>query len=1030
MSEIDKILLQIESDLNNTPTSALIDKLQHLDNKIVSLKSYLKRSDIYMILNEPTQAERDLTLSLSLTGQDLISKQKYLPSILLKRSILREQLGKFEEALEDINSLYSITKEPSLLQRKTKVKNAMNELKLKEEASEVLEIFKNNQETVPGSKWAVVSVTWFSRWASYVKLAQRFVKTEIPFYFDPQVFTGEHPGPIDNADIINQDQSSIMLQTTASKDICLKSLASENLNYILMPLPAFNYLSEIYTCEQTIIRQAIEINDSMYQVEVFLKLLNLGFFHKNTLSTHTLSTSCKSTLSSLKSIYLAKLNISGTSRLWKINLQLMSIDTLLALLKTNELVYIEGANLLNEQLLVDDSEIGEHDLVFVELQKQGKFLLTDNSKKIIDRCGSCLSSIKLKSVCKKCKSVKYCNNQCMQKDQKEHSKKCKPKNRSFLRCFCRSGINDTSDDDDDGKVVPIENSIKFKEGLTGLQNLGNTCFMNAAIQCLSHTNEITNIFLSGKYKSLINLSNSLGTGGKLVQAYAEVLENLWKKESGSFAPWRLKKLIGAYAPQFIGFQQQDSQELLGFLLDRIHEDLNQVKEKAYFENSEIKGKTDKDVAEESWKRHAMRNQSFIVDLMHGQYKSSLLCPQCNKYSYTFDPFNSLTLPLPLSTEKVIQFYFIFYDGAKIPLKLSIEYRESQSFSLLRVKIAEMLSLNPQSFVFVTIMNDRIKSFVEESALIESVSNFVLFAYETNLEEQQIELQVTIKKGKYMTQSYSRLVALNENNTFIDLNHEIYKKFQHCFVRASSSSQIAGRFENFLEKPAYLTCFVQTKELFCPFCCEKTCKGCPVPYSSEILRSVLKKGFVSILMVWKSNYQAFGVRLNEMNRCTEHGSVLEVSEKSKKVTVKLEDCFELLRTPEKLGKDDSWYCPNCKTHVQATKKMEIYRAPPILILHIKRFKSDGNSKEKVYNPVIFPETNLDISRWVIGEHSERPYNLYAICNHYGNLSGGHYTATCYSTLNRKWFDFKDSLVSESIDFNNAASAYVLFYRQRK
>lgn len=1027
MADIDKILLEIESNVNISPSPVLFETLQGLDNKITSLKGYLKRSELYEILKYPNEAEQDLTHSLGLTGQDLISKQKYLPSILTKRSILREQLGKYEDALEDINSLYEITKENGLLKRKAVIKHAINEGRLKEEASEVLEIFKNNQETIPGSKWAVVSMKWFSKWASYVKLAHFFVKTEIPFYFENEVFTGEHPGPIENSDIIDSDQSSIMLQTGSSQEYCLKSV-SENLHYILMPLAAFSYLSKIYTCNQVIIRNAIEINDSMYQVEVFLKLLKLGVFHKNSLQTHILSSSCKSTLSSLKSLFLSKQNISGSSRIWKINLQSMSIDTLLALLKINETVYIEGGKLMNEQLLVDDSEIGEQDLIFIELQRTGEFLLTDNPKKIVDRCGFCLSSYRLKEFCGKCKVVKYCSVECLQKHQKEHSKKCKPKSRSFLRCFCRSGFNDNSDED--AKVVPAINQIRFRDGLTGLQNLGNTCFMNAALQCLSHTNELTEIILSGKYKSYINASNSLGTGGKLVLAYAEVINNLWKKGNESFAPWRLKKIIGAYAPQFLGFQQQDSQELLGFLLDRIHEDLNQVKQKPYFESSEIKGKSDKEVADESWKRHSMRNQSFIVDLMHGQYKSSLFCPQCQKYSYTFDPFNSITLPLPLSSEKVLHFYYIFYDGSKIPLKMSIEYKENQTFSYIRLKIAEILSINPKTFIFATVMNDKIKSILEDTESIESNNNFVLFVYETKPDQAQIELQVNIKKGKFNTQSYSRLLTLSTDNSFIDLNHEILKKFLHCFTRFNANAKISNLFENFLEKPVYLAYFVQNKELICPFCGENTCRGCPIPYSAEPLGKVLAKGFVSVSMVWKSNYQSFGVKLNDLNRCTEHESVQEVSQKSRKVQIRLEECFELLRTPEKLGKDDSWYCPNCKTHVQATKKMEIYRAPPILILHIKRFKSDGNSKEKVYNPVIFPDSNLDISKWVIGEFSNHPYDLYAVCNHYGNLSGGHYTATCYSTLNKMWFDFKDSLVSENSDFNNSASAYVLFYRQRK
>jgi ubiquitin carboxyl-terminal hydrolase 4/11/15 len=97
---------------------------------------------------------------------------------------------------------------------------------------------------------------------------------------------------------------------------------------------------------------------------------------------------------------------------------------------------------------------------------------------------------------------------------------------------------------------------------------------------------------------------------------------------------------------FSGFAQHDSQELLNFVLDALHEDLNRVKKKPYVENPESNNRSDEIVAFESWQNHLRRNQSMIVDLMHGQYKSTLKCPTCGKTSVTFDPFMSLQLPIP------------------------------------------------------------------------------------------------------------------------------------------------------------------------------------------------------------------------------------------------------------------------------------------------------------------------------------------------------------------------------------------------
>ncbi|VDN12935.1 unnamed protein product [Dibothriocephalus latus] len=82
-----------------------------------------------------------------------------------------------------------------------------------------------------------------------------------------------------------------------------------------------------------------------------------------------------------------------------------------------------------------------------------------------------------------------------------------------------------------------------------------------------------------------------------------------------------------------------------FLLDFLHEDLNRVQEKPYIELEDSDGRPDEKVAKEAWDRYKKRNDSFIVDLFHGMLKSTVVCPECNYTSVTFDPFASLSLPL-------------------------------------------------------------------------------------------------------------------------------------------------------------------------------------------------------------------------------------------------------------------------------------------------------------------------------------------------------------------------------------------------
>ncbi|PKI63581.1 hypothetical protein CRG98_016025 [Punica granatum] len=150
-------------------------------------------------------------------------------------------------------------------------------------------------------------------------------------------------------------------------------------------------------------------------------------------------------------------------------------------------------------------------------------------------------------------------------------------------------------------------------GLTGLLNLGNTCFMNSAIQCLVHTPEFAKYFQED-YHQEINWQNPLGMVGELALAFGELLRKLWAPGRTPVAPRPFKAKLARFAPQFSGYNQHDSQELLAFLLDGLHEDLNRVKEKPYIKSRDADGRSEEEVADEYWANHIARNDSIIVDV--------------------------------------------------------------------------------------------------------------------------------------------------------------------------------------------------------------------------------------------------------------------------------------------------------------------------------------------------------------------------------------------------------------------------------
>ena len=204
--------------------------------------------------------------------------------------------------------------------------------------------------------------------------------------------------------------------------------------------------------------------------------------------------------------------------------------------------------------------------------------------------------------------------------------------------------------------------LTFYKGptLIGLQNIGATCFMNATLQCLSQTEDLTNYFLDEKRSAQKVKNNNIAKKNRndlqLTPVYLELVKNLWDKNNskGYVEPKKFMKTVEEMNPLFKLGQPGDSKDFIIFVLEQFHNELKKENKNNNDDDYSV-NQYDKNNAFNYFIEDFSKQTSIISDIFYGIIETNNICLYCkNKYEsqgkpypicYNYQVFNCLIFPL-------------------------------------------------------------------------------------------------------------------------------------------------------------------------------------------------------------------------------------------------------------------------------------------------------------------------------------------------------------------------------------------------
>ncbi|XP_039148879.1 ubiquitin carboxyl-terminal hydrolase 31 isoform X3 [Drosophila simulans] len=539
-------------------------------------------------------------------------------------------------------------------------------------------------------------------------------------------------------------------------------------------------------------------------------------------------------------------------------------------------------------------------------------------------------------------------------------------------------------------------------GVMGLKNHGNTCFMNAVLQCLSHTDILAEYFVLDQYKADLKRRNKInsrkfGTKGELTEQLANVLKALWTCKNESDHSTSFKAVVDRYGTQFRSSTQHDAQEFLFWLLDKVHEDLNTASKRRYKSLKNSYGRSDEVIAAETLANHIRCNNSFVQAVFQAQFRSSLTCPRCEKQSNTFDPFHCISVQLPQLTQQTILVTVVYMKQLPRQVRMGLRVPAGSPIVALREQLQTDTGIEGSRMVLVDLNAEGFTRVFYDTQPVETLSSIeTIYCIEvpeptpvakaaTPSETGDKAAPTAVTPSPAAAQSQADLLLLVANVyrakdgaditrfgapfsmkaprdcSYQDLQKRMLREMAQLLKPEvfSYATPLAEMFRIRLQDPSadpdtYL------EQVEHPLLTEM------IDMALSVLSSEAGPQHIKLLLEWSSPEAHFISKQQDTEEAVvEHESVarLSASKPSDTAALTLEQCLEHYTKAETLSAEDAWRCPHCQQYLPVVKTLGLWSLPDILVVHFKRFRqhqSKGPQAAKLTTMVKFPLTAFDMS----------------------------------------------------------------------